>query len=117
MAQDAQIVLGGRQFPVVVIACLCSRGDEKKVGSEKGPANRRISPKIGIPQTTSAGLCLGPWRCPRTTVPLSLDSHDSQPTGEGKSGQLSPTVAALDMTRLHRSSLGTGGFLVHGRES
>lgn len=108
-------VLGGRHFPVVLSpwSCLTRVETKKKVGSEKGPANRRISPKSGIPQTTSAGLCLGSSplatlpRTPMPSVPQTRTTPSRRSTK--KSGQFSPMVAALDTTRLHRSELRTLG--------
>lgn len=105
-------VLGGRQFPVVLSpwSCLIRVETKKKVGSEKGPANRRISPKSGIPQTTSAGLCLG--SSPLASSPPHTNAYcRTTPSRRAtkKSGQFSPMVAALDPTRLHRSELRTLG--------
>lgn len=121
-ARDAQNGLGRQTIPGSLFSLVLphSRGDQKKVGSEKGPANRRISPKSGIPQTTSAGLCLG--SSPLASSPPHTNAYcRTTPSRRAreKSGQFSPMVAALDPTRLHRSELRTLGvhFVVHSRES
>lgn len=58
---------GRKTIPAILcmystLSSLASRGEKKKsrVGKGTSEQTRRISPRNGIPQTTSAGLCLGP---------------------------------------------------------
>ena len=96
--------MGGKQIPESYVCILhyplLLRVEKKKVGSEKGPANRQdgFLQEIAFPRHDVSGVVPGPpGQNPRTTN--RGDSHDSQPTGHAKkSGQLSPMVAALDTT-------------------
>lgn len=122
MAQDAQTVLGGRQFPVVVCPALPASvrvETKKKSRVGKGTSEQTDFSKNWHSPDDVSGVVPGPLAAsPHNKVPLSLRLARLPADGRGKKvGNYRRWLPALDTTRLHRSSLGTWGFLVHGRES